>query len=179
MRKFLSLLIPIFLLSACGSYADDLWDNFGDSSVYGQTPVSEEEFEQALESKKSKKKVKKKDKNELQGESFSQSNETEILTDTTKELPILLIPLPLKVKDGYIIPVGHYQVEGEKNDDGEVFIKLYQAHDVIAKIPAEETDDDFGEDTINFVKLQPHGDYHVELLYGGMDFNAFAIIDTE
>ena len=176
MKKILSLLISTFLLSVCPVFADDLWDNFGDSNVYGQTPVSEEEFEKAIQDKQGKKP---KNKNIPKGENFSQSNETEILSDTTKELPILLLPLPLKIKDGYTIPIGHYQVEGEKNNNGEVFIKLYQAHYVIAKIPAEETEDDFGEETINFVKLQPHGDYHVELLYGGLDFNAFAIIDTE
>jgi len=176
MKKFLTFILSIIL--SCGyTFADDLWDNFGDSNIYGQTPVSEQDFEKALESKKQKNK--KKDKNIPKGESFSQSNETEILNNTSNDLPILLIPLPLKIKEGYTIPIGHYQVEGEKNENGEIFINLYQAHDVIAKIPAEETDDDFGEDTINFVKLQPHGDYHVELLFGGLDFNAFAIIDIE
>ena len=175
MKKYFALLISIFLLSG-GSVADDLWDNFGDSNVYGQTPVSEQEFEKALQIRQGKKK---KDKNIPKGESYSQSNETEILTNTTSELPVLLVPLPLKVKEGYTIPIGHYQVEGEKTEDGDVFIKLYQAHDVIAKIPAEETDDDFGEENISFVKLKPHGDYHVEILFGGLDFNAFAIIDTE
>jgi len=176
MKKLLSLFVSIIVLSGGYVMADDLWDNFGDSNVYGQTPVSEQEFEEAL---KIRQKNKKKDKNIPKGENFSQSNETEMLTDTTKELPVLIIPLPLKVKEGYTIPVGHYQVEGEKKDNGNIFINLYQAHDVIAKIPAEETDDDFGEDAINFVKLQPHGDCHVEILYGGFDFNAFAVIDTE
>ena len=176
MRKLLSVILSIFVLSSAYVLADDLWDNFGDSNVYGQTPVSEQEFEKALESRQRKKK---KDKNIPKGDSFSQSNETEMLQNTTQDLPILLIPLPLKLKEGYTIPIGHYQAEGEKTDNGEVYIKLYQAHDVIAKIPAEETDDDFGEDAINFVKLEPHGDYHIQLMFGCLDFNAYAIIDTE
>jgi len=157
---------------------DGLWDNFGDSNVYGQKPVSQKDFEKALESKKKKTKNKKKDKEVPKGESFSQSNETDAIKDVTSELPILLVPVGLKVKEGYIVPIGHYLVEGEKTDDG-VYLKLFQAHDLIAKIPAQETDDDFGEQTISFVKLIPHGDYHVEIIYGGIDFNAFAIIDTE
>ena len=156
--------------------ADDMWDNFGDSNVYGQKPVTQQEFEKALESKK--KKSKKKDKNVPKGENFSQSNETDMIKETTEELPILLVPVNLKIKEGYVVPVGHYLVEGVK-EDNVVYIKLYQAHDLIAKIPAEETYDDFGEQTISFVKLVPHGDYHVEIRYGGIDFNAYAIIDTE
>ena len=49
---------------------------------------------------------------------------------------------------------------------------------MIAKLPATETNDDFGEQTINFVKLIPHGDYHVQIIYGSLDFNAYSIIDT-
>lgn len=179
MKKFILPLL-IVLLSGNFAFADgDLWDNFGNSDVYGQKAVTDDEFEQALESKKKKPRKTKEEKELQKGESFSQSNETEILNNTMKELPVLLIPVGLKVKEGYTVPIGHYQVEGAKDDDGNVFIKLYQAHDLIAKIPAEETEDDFGEETINFVKLNPHGDYHVEILYGGIDFNAFAIVDME
>lgn len=160
----------------CGNYAladGDLWDNFGDSNVYGQESVTDQDFDKALESKQKKKK----NKNIPKGESFSQSNETELLKES-KELPILLIPLALKINENSIIPIGHYQVEGVK-EGKDIFLKLYQAHDVIAKIPAEETNDDFGEETINFVKLLPHGDCHVEIIYGGVDFNAYSIIDIE
>lgn len=176
MKKF--LIIFVILLLTCGTaLADgDLWDNFGDTNVYGQQAVSEQDFEKALESKKKKKK--KVDKNIPKGDSFSQSNETEMLKNSTKELPILLIPLELKLDETHILPIGHYQVEGIK-ENGEVFIRLSQAHDVIAKLPAEETEDDFGEETINFVKLLPHGDCHVEIIYGGVDFNAYTIIDIK
>lgn len=191
MKKFSILLLSIFLASSVSVYADDLWDNFGDSNVYGQKAVSEEDFQKALESKKNKRNIspfgktlfekmkKNTNKNTPQGESYSQSNETEIISNTKAELPVLMIPLPLKVNDNYIIPIGHYQVEGEKTDSGEVYIKLYQAHDLIAKIPAKETEQDYEDESINFVKLEPHGDNHVEIIFGCLDFNAFAIIDIE
>ncbi|MBQ3819592.1 hypothetical protein II810_04010 [bacterium] len=179
MKKFLLYLFSIMIVTSGCALADDgLWDNFGDSNVYGQKPVTQKEFEKALESKKKKKKDKTKDKNLKNGENFSQSNETDVIKDITSSLPILIVPINLKVKEGYIVPVGYYQADGEKTD-GIVYIKLYQAHDLIAKIPAVETDDDFGEQTINFVKLLPHGDYHVKIIYGGLDFNAYAVIDTE
>ena len=176
MRKILSLILILFFTSNLAIADGDLWDNFGDQNVYGQQAVSEQDFQKALDSKKQKQKQKKKkDKNIPKGESFSQSNETEALSNTTKELPILLIPLSLKVGDG-IIPVGHYQVEGKKEND-QTFLMLYQGHTVIAKLPAEETNDDFGEPSINFVKLLPHGDYHVQIIYGCLDFNAYSVID--
>lgn len=175
MKKFFITLSTIIITANCVFADGDLWDNFGDTNTYGQQAVTEQDFEKALNSKQKKKK---RDKNIPKGESFSQSNETDSIKNTTNEPQILLIPIPLKIKEDYIIPVGHYQVEGEKKD-GEVFLKLYQAHDLIAKLPAEETNDDFGEETINFVKLLPHGDYHVEIIYGGIDFNAYSIIDIE
>ena len=138
MKKFLIILGIIFI--GCNVFAEgDLWDNFGDTDIYGQKAVTDQDFDKALESKQKKKK---RDKNIPKGENFSQSNETEMLKNSTKELPVLLIPLTLKVNEKYSIPIGHYQVEGVK-ENGEVFIKLYQAHDVIAKLPAEETNDDF------------------------------------
>ncbi len=174
MRKILTIIFIILLTASDFAFAEgDLWDNFGDSNVYGQKPVSDKEFEQALESKKGKKK---RDKNIPKGESFSQSNETEQLSSTTKEPQILLIPLNLKTGNNSIIPIGHYEIEGIK-ENGNVYLKLYQAHNVIAKIPATETNDDFNEPTINFVKLLPHGENHVQIIYGGIDFNAYSIID--
>ncbi len=175
MKKFFITLSTIIITANCVFADGDLWDNFGDTNTYGQQAVTEQDFEKALNSKQKKKK---RDKNIPKGESFSQSNETDSIKNTTNEPQILLIPISLKIKEDYIIPVGHYEVKGEKKD-GEVFLNLYQAHDLIAKLPAEETNDDFGEETINFVKLLPHGDYHVEIIYGGIDFNAYSIIDIE
>lgn len=58
MRKFLTILFIIFIASNNAVFAEgDLWDNFGDSNIYGQKPVSDKEFEQALESKKVRKNV--------------------------------------------------------------------------------------------------------------------------
>lgn len=174
MRKILTIIFIILLTSSEFAFAEgDLWDNFGDTNVYGQKPVSDEEFQKALESKKGKPK---RDKNIPKGESFSQSNETEALNSTAKEPQILLIPLGLKIGEDEIIPPGHYEVEGVK-ENGKPYLKLYQSHYMIAKLPATETNDDFGEPTINFVKLIPHGDYHVQIIYGSIDFNAYSIID--
>ena len=97
MKKFILPLLTI-LLSGNLAFADgDLWDNFGDSNVYGQKAVTDDEFDKALESKKKKPKKNKEEKQLEKGKTFSESNETEMLNNTVKELPVLLIPVNLKI----------------------------------------------------------------------------------
>lgn len=176
MKKLFFILFVFLLLSTNLSYAEgDLWDNFGDTNVYGQKPVTDEEFEKALESKKGKPK-KPKDKLLRNGESYQQSNETQFLNKMPKELPILLIPLNLELQEDAILPVGHYQVSGEKID-GNIYLKFYQAHNLLANIKATETNSDFNEEEINFVKLLPENDSQVKIIYGSVDFNAYALVN--
>lgn len=174
MKKVLTVLFAFIICSGSLAFAEgDLWDNFGDQNVYGQKPVSDKEFEKALESKKGKKK---RDKNIPKGESFTQSNETNLIKDTAQELPILLVPLNLQVNENNIVPAGHYQAIGEKKN-GQAHIKLYQAHYLIADIPALETDDDFNQPTISFVKLSQYSTKEVKIIFGSIDFNAYAIVN--
>ncbi len=174
MKKFLIILFSIILSASNYALADgDLWDNFGDQNVYGQKPVTDQEFDKALESKKGKKK---KDKNIPKGESFQQSNETEIINKKSEELPPLLVPLALQVDENQTVPIGYYQVVGKK-ENGKTHLKLYQAHYLIADIPAIETDDDFNEKTITFVKLSQYSTKQVRIIFGCVDFNAYAIIN--
>jgi len=176
MKKFLVLLFILILSGANSAFAEgDLWDNFGDQNTYGQKPVTDEEFEKALESKKGKPK-KPKDKLLRNGESFQQSNETQFLNKMPKELPILLVPLNLAIDEDAVLPVGHYQVKGEKKD-GKVYLKLYQAHNLMASLEAVETNSDFNEEEINFVKLQEYGENQVKIIYGSVDFNAYTLVN--
>ena len=192
MKKVLVSIIFICSFICCPVMADDvdlpstgeLWDNWNTSQdFYGQDKpaVSDEDFNKALESVKNK-------QNKLgnwlkkrqipKGEDFSQSNETEIINqeiDTPESLPVVCIPVELRVGDG-ILPIGHYQVQGEKDENGNVVLKLYQAQYLMAQFEAEETNDDFGEDTISFVKWLPEGDDKIKIVYGSMDFNAYTII---
>lgn len=173
MRKFLTIIFSLIFFTSCASFAEgDLWDNFGDPNSYGQKPVSDQEFEKALESKKRKKK---RNKNIPKGEEFHQGNETQFIKEAEEEMPILCVPVKLKVGDD-IIPEGHYQVDGTK-DNGKTSLKLYQAHFLMAQIPATETLDDFGKDTVHFVELLGINDTQVKIIFGSIDLNAYSIID--
>ncbi len=175
MRKFLTLIFGILILVTGNiSYADgDLWDNFGDQNVYGQKPVSDEDFDKALESKQKKKK----NKNIPKGEEFRQSNETDFINKVDTALPVLCISIPLKIGEDGILPVGHYQVKGEK-ENGQPRLKLYQSSFLMADIPAVETNEDFDQPEINFVGMIDYNDKQYKIIFGSVDFNAYAIVDT-
>lgn len=198
MKKLLSILVALLILNTvCMSgssfitgkfvlpaYAqdDDLWGNFNTdlSSPKESRFVSDEEFEQAI-----KKKNKKLDKwkkillnnGSPRGEEFSQSNETEAINNNQgadASLPVLALPVEIKVGDGYI-PVGHYQVEG-KNEDGKIVLNLYQAHTLMATIPATETNEDYEQEEILFANWVNEDDAHIKIIYGSLDYNAYAIV---
>ena len=178
MKKILLIVFTIIFITGGCAFADgDLWDNMsGDHNSYGQKPVSDEEFNSVVEKLKQKKFGKKKNKNIPKGESYRQSNETDFINKVDEDLPVLCIPVPLQADVNHVIPIGHYQIVGEKIN-GEPVIKLYQAHYLIARLPACETKDDFGQKYINFVELLPEEENKVKIIFGNIDFNAYTILD--
>ncbi len=173
MKKILTTFISLIILSCGTSFAEDLWDNYGDQHTYGQKAVSDKEFNNALESKKRKSK---RNKNIPKGSEFHQSNETQFIKEAEEEMPVLCIPVALKSGE-QVIPIGHYQIDGEKKD-GRVTLKLYQAHFLIAELPATETQDDYGKETVHFVDLLGVNETQVKIIFGSIDLNAYSIIDV-
>jgi hypothetical protein len=177
MRKFFVILFIMAFMPCVFADEDDgsLWDNYGDQNFYGtQKYVSDKDFEKAVESKTRKKK---KDKNIPKGDMYRESNETDAIINTKIELPILSVPMDLYINES-ALPVGHYQIKGEKLD-GKPVLKLYQAHYLIAQLPAVETKDDFGQKELNFVKLIDYNDHAIKIIFGNLDFNAYAIVETK
>lgn len=160
-----------------------MWGSFNVNipSAKDQKFVSDEEFEAMI--KKKNKKLDKWKKILLNngspgGEEFSQSNETEEINSqqgADASLPVLALPVEIKIGEGYV-PVGHYQVKGE-NKDGQIILNLYQAHNLVARIPAVETEDDYAQEEILFANWVNEDDKHIKLIYGSLDYNAYAIVD--
>ena len=169
--KKLFLILFSLILSGNFAIAEDLWDNYGDTNTYNQKSVTDEEFEKAIESKTRKKKNKKIPK----GNESHQSNETQFLKEAKEDLPVLCLPTNIILEDK-ILPVGHYQIVGEKKDNKPV-IKLYQAHFLIGEIPTTETQDDFNKETVTFVDVVENGENQIKIIYGSIDFNAYAIVN--
>ena len=191
MKRFLFIFL-LMLFAAMPAVAGDvdlpasgdIWDNINtNQEFYGQDKpaVSDEQFEKAIEEIKYKQDklgswIKKLQK--PRGKEYRQSNETEVINEEVEDKdtrPVICIPVDLNVGDG-VLPVGHYQVKGEKDENGNVVLKLYQAQYVMAQFPATETNDDFNEDTITFVKWLSEGDDKIKLIYGSIDFNAYAVL---
>lgn len=172
MKKFFGIVFILLLLDSAPVFADDdLWEHFGDQNFYGTSQtVSDEEFEKALESKKGEKKPK-----QMKGKSIQESNETNSINQLPLELPILCIPTPIQINDDSILPVGHYQIIGE-NRGGKIYFKLYQSHYLMAEFEAVETLEDYNEPELQFVKLVPDGEDNLKIIYGSLDFNAYAVI---
>jgi len=189
MNKFLVLILSLFLTSFGMAIADDvdtpatgdLWDNWQtDQNFYGNKPVTDEEFDKAVEkidAKKNKWKKRAEKKNLPKGEEFRQSNESEMLKSNHGDkasLPVLCLPFEIVVGED-VVPVGHYQLKCEKID-GQLVLKLYQAHYVMAQIPAIETEEDFDEESIFFAKWFDEGNNKIKIIYGSLDYNAYAIV---
>ena len=198
MRKLLSIIIGLIILNTlcvCGNSMfahkfispvygeEDLWENFNTNITTPEEArfVSDEEFEAAI-----KKKNKKLDKwkkillnnGSPRGEEFSQSNETEIINKnqgSDASLPVLALPVEIKIGEE-CIPVGHYQVEG-KNENGKIILNLYQAHNLVAKIPAIETGEDYEQEDILFANWISDDNNKIKIIYGSLDFNAYALVD--
>lgn len=190
MKKFLIACLFTFCLitPVMGDDVDlpasgDLWDNWGaEQSFYGQDKnVSDEEFDKtvdALKAKKNKRAERLRKKQIPKGEEFNQSNDTEIINEQADKntLPVLTLPVEIVLKEG-ILPVGHYQLKGEKTDDNNVVLRLYQAQYLMAEFPAIETDEDFDEETITFGKWLLEGENKIKIIYGSIDLNAYAIVN--
>ena len=191
MRKLALLLVCLFFVSP--AFADstdfdtDLWNNYNNDEIINSAKesqfVTDEDFEEAIQkidSKVNKWKNWAERRKRPKGEEFSQSNETELINDEHGEdasLPVISLPVELRIGDG-IVPVGHYQIKGEM-ENGRPVLSMYQAHYLVAKLPAEETGDDFDKEEILFADWisDEENANRLKIIYGSLDFNAYTYVD--
>lgn len=190
MKKFLLTLMTIVLSFNLICLAED-WSSYDniDNAWDGQKSITNKQFEQtmdALQAKKKKKEAKAREKaiRKVKGSSLTPDMDAH-KEDITPQSPqqefdegeLISIPIDF-VHDGKIIDRGFYKVTGVKQND-KVYILLYQAHTLVAKLQARETDDDFNEPAIQFTKLLPVNDHTMKIIYGCIDFNAYVNIEFE
>lgn len=192
-KKIFISLICLFFLSA--AFADDndwsKYDNI-DNAWDGQKIITNKQFEEtmnALEERKNKKINKQKDKaiKKFKGNSLhdnmdvrKEKIESQTPLEEMDECQLINISVDF-INNGKPVEKGFYRIIGEKKNDG-VYLELFQAHKLITKIKARETDDDFNQEYIQFAKLIPHNNNQMKLIFGSLAFNAYAyinIIDTE
>jgi len=185
MKKILILLMILFLIHTLPVSADDDSDSFGgigdsmkdtgavENAFNGQKPVTDEEFQKTLDKVKAKQH---KGKNQqFKGKSVNEENSGDYIDKTAAKTTILGVPLLLINGDGAEIPIGHYKIVGKK-DNGNIYLDFYQSSELVARVPAIETKNDFQQNDINFAKILPYNSQRVEVIYGSIDFNAYTFI---
>lgn len=170
--------------------ADD-WDEFInlDRVWDGQKTITNQEFEKVIdkleENKKQKedKQVKKKRK-KLFGEGSTLHEELNPDSDIP-ELNLLkenkdgvLINLPVQIViNGETLEKGFYKVFPEKdNNSNKLYVTFYQSQFCKGKLEVFETNDDYGEENIDFAKIIPYNELFVKIIFGSIDFNAYALV---
>ncbi len=185
-RPFLFIIL-IFLLSLPVS-ADDGWEDFSgiDHAWDGQKSITNKEFEEAIDTlegnqKKKEAKQRKKLIKKIGGGGTSLhsdlSPDSEILNlaplKKNEDGNLLSIPVSLVI-DNVTLDKGFYKIIGQKEDNGDIYLLFYQSQYFKGKLKASLTEDDYGEEYIDFVKLIPYNDKYVKIIYGSLDFNAYA-----
>ncbi len=190
--KFMLSIILLFIASSI-AVADDGWEDFSgiDRAWDGQKSITNKEFEQAidtLEGNKKKKEAKKRKKliKKVGGggtslhSDLNPDNNINDITPLSKNEEGLLLNVPVNlVVDGKILEKGFYKILSEKDDNNEIYLLFYQAHTLLGKVRANKTEDDYDEETIDFVNLLPYNDKFVKLIFGSLEFNAYAYLRYE
>ena len=174
--------IPFVCSAELEDYAgiDNAWD--------GQKSITNKEFEQAIDSlqakqKKKEEKQKKKKIKKISGGGTSlhsglePASEIPLQEELTKNEEGLLLNVPVNlIVDKKTLEKGFYNIFGERDKDNNIYLLFYQSQFLKGKIKANETNDDYGEDNIDFVKLIPYNEHYVKIIFGSLDFNAYSYV---
>lgn len=187
MKKILYITIFILIIIALPTFADDDVSGGGgiegalkytqgvENAFAGQKQITDEQFQKTLSEVKARQNKKKKKNKPLKGSNVNNENSGEYINETAEKNILLMLPVTLTNTDGTEIPIGHYKIIGEKNGKN-VYLDFYQSYTLVAKVPAIETNSDFDEPAINFVKILPYNKKKVKVIFGSMDFNAYTFI---
>ena len=191
MKRCILLLFSLMLFLP--SYGDDGWDEFPelDRAWDGQKSITNKEFEQAidtLESNKKKKEAKQRKKQikKISGGGTSLHNNLDPSSEIQAQTPVdkkedgMLLNVPVNIViDEIPLEKGFYKVLAEKDKNNDIYLSFYQSQFFKGKVRACETNEDYGEETIDFVKLLPYNEHFIKIIFGSLDFNAYAYIRYE
>ncbi|MCM1002839.1 MAG: hypothetical protein NC408_00690 [Candidatus Gastranaerophilales bacterium] len=188
MRK--SLLVILFFALILPVFADE-WDDFGSVERMwdGQKSITNKEFEEVMDAlqtnqKQKEEKQKKKKIKKISGGGNSlhndlgvekEINEIPNLKNKAEEGVLVNIPVRLILGDN-ILDKGFYKLIARRDDNQKIYVSFYQSQFFKGEIEATETEDDFGEDEIDFAKLSPYNKSFMRMIFGSLDFNAYSFI---
>ena len=190
MKKVFVIIIIAAFFTTLNAYADS-WDDFSevDRMWDGQKSITNQQFEQVMEKleekgKQKEEKIKQKKRKKLFG--TGSTLHTELNPDTdVQEIPMLksknegtLINIPVQIiVEGKVLDRGYYKIFTERDKEShKSFISFYQSQYYKGKVEVTETEDDYGEELLDFAKILPYNESFVKLIVGSLDFNAFVLL---
>lgn len=189
MKKIILLVVFIFVFVFNSVLAED-WNGYSDvgNMWEGQKSITNKEFEEvveALEQNKKKKEQKKEARRikkisgggkSLHSDDVSDVNVAKIdFIDNKKEGMLLNVPVNLIIDDIFL-EKGFYKVIAEVDKNNDIYLLFYQSRFYKGKVKANETTNDYNQSEVNFVNLLPYNDNFIKIIYGSLDFNAYAYI---
>lgn len=186
MLKKLTCLLSILMIFSSVTLADEVggekdWATLSEveNAWDGQKMIKNADYDKVvneLEKRKNSKKIKAEKKAGQMLMKNTEVTESDMLANFKEQYPLLNLTVPIKIGDKEI-PVGHYKVIGVKDKNGnKVYLNLCQAYNVVGRLSAVETEDDFNENEINFVKIEDVGNNLLMVKYGSMNFNAYSYV---
>ena len=191
MKKIAILTLFLVLLFSNGAYADEYDDYAGiDHAWDNQKPVTNDEFEKAIDTltakqKKKDEKAKKRKIRKISGggtslhkglEPMGEISEQEILKEQGEfDGQLLNIPVDVVI-DGKVLERGFYNVFGEKDKNNDIYLSFYQAHYLMGKVKVHKTNHDFEAEELDFVLAVPYDDTYIKIIFGSLDFNAYTYL---
>lgn len=179
---FFALALPVFA---------DGWDDFGSVEHMwdGQKSITNKEFEEVMDAiqapqKQKEEKQKKKKIKKISGGGTSlhtelnpekKINEIPDLKNKAEEGILINVPVNLILGEN-ILEKGFYKVFAKRDDNKKLYVSFYQSQFFKGEIEVTETEDDFGEDEIDFARLIPYNKSFMRMIFGSLDFNAYALI---
>ena len=186
------IILLIFLFTPLFVSAEDFSDNnsFVEHAWDGQKPVTETEFEQAIDTlsakqKKKEARAKKRKIRKVSGGGTSLHKNLEPMGEISEQDTLKakgendgqLLNIPVEVIiDGKILEKGFYNVFGEKDKNGDVYLSFYQSQFYKGKVKAYTTKNDFDDENLDFVKMEVYNDDYMLVMFGSLDFNAYAYL---
>ena len=190
MTKKIFIYLFTSLLLATSVFAEDDWNDFGniDRAWDGQKSITNKEFEEAINVLEGKKKEKEEKQNKRKIKKISGGGnslhselgvgeEIKKLSDITKNEEGLLLNIPVNlIIDETPLEKGYYKVFAEKDKNNDIYFKFYQSQFFKGQVRASVTDNDYNKETIDFIELIPYDDNFVKIIFGSLDFNAYAYV---
>lgn len=179
----------ILFLTSSAAFSES-WDDFSDldRAWDGQKTITNKEFEQVMDAlqdkqKKGEAKKKRKKAKKISGGGTSLHNELNPDKDIkSAEIKLndddgILVNIPVYIYiDGKRLDKGYYKVFGEREKDGKIYIKFYQSQYFMGKVEAFETENDFGEEEVDFARIVEYGENTAQIIYGSVKFNAYGYV---